>query len=58
MDIYYGIDTNGQIDMAVKMDKSKKKKSPTINEAIILNKLKGIEQIPTYFDYYYENKKI
>ena len=57
MDVYYGIDTNRQIDMAVKMDKSKKKKSPTKNEAIILTKLKGIERIPTYFDYFYENKK-
>ena len=55
MRVYYGNNKTKKIDVAVKIDKEKKKKSSTINEAIILTKLKGIQQIPTFYDYTFKN---
>ena len=44
MRLYYGINKRKKkLIVAVKIDKEKKKKSSTINEAIILTKLKGIQ---------------
>ena len=56
MRVYYGINKTKEIDVSVKIDKEKKKKSSTINEVIILTKLKGIQKIPTFYDYTFKNK--
>ena len=59
MKVYYGIQKDNKFEVAIKIDKEKKRRSSTINEAIILTRLKGIEQIPFFHDYYlYNNNNI
>ena len=51
MKVFFGKNKKTGENVVIKLEKEQKKKSSAINEAIILTKLKGIEQIPSFFDY-------
>lgn len=58
MSVYYGNSVKNNEKVAVKIDKIEKKHSAVLNEIFILEKLKGIKQIPSLLDYECDGEKI